>query len=357
MGPVKRSNGRARRGTGFCRCTLPKRSPRATFSASFFPAVATYPNAALTRRVISRAPTRIDLGGGWTDVPPYCEREGGFVCNIAIDRYATASITDDALPADQSPLVLAALRRTGVKASVSMRSDFPVAAGLGGSSAASAAVFSALAEWRRHAWDRKGIAELGRQVEVEDLGIAGGRQDHYAACFGGALALTFTDDTAVRRLRLTDATRAEIAARSLLIYTGESRISGDTITAVLGAYERGERRVTRALGRMKELARGMATSLERGDLDAVGEAMAEHWTHQRSLDPSIPTARIDEIVARARANGAVGAKAMGASGGGCVLVIGRPERMAALTDALRELGDRVAFDVDDHGATIEEQAP
>jgi D-glycero-alpha-D-manno-heptose-7-phosphate kinase len=306
--------------------------------------------------VISRAPTRIDLGGGWTDVPPYCEREGGFVCNVAIDRYASVTLTDDGALSDRAPLVLAALKRAGVHASVGLRNDFPVGSGLGGSSAASAALFCALAEWRGIAWDRAELAEIGRRVEVEDLGIAGGRQDHYAATFGGALALTFTGETAVRRLRLSDATRDELTARCMLIYTGESRISGETITAVLGAYEKGERGVTRALARMKELAREMAASLERGDLDAVGDAVAEHWTHQRSLHPSIPTARIDEIVARARANGAVGAKAMGASGGGCVLVIGRPERMAALDEALRGLGERVTFGLDSEGVAIVQTA-
>jgi D-glycero-alpha-D-manno-heptose-7-phosphate kinase len=184
---------------------------------------------------------------------------------------------------------------------VAIESDFPLGAGLGGSSAASAALLTAIAEWNQNGMDRSSIAELGRTIEVEDLGIPGGRQDHYAAAFGGALALTFTDKTVVRRVRVSDDTLAGLSARSLLIYTGESRISGDTITAVLGAYEQRHKPVVRALARMKEIAREMASVLERGDLDALGEMLADHWIHQRSLHPSIPTARIDEIVARARA--------------------------------------------------------
>ena len=293
-------------------------------------------------------------------MPPYCEREGGFVCNIAIDRYATVSIADadpTGSAASDVPMVRAALERAGVALDVRIENDFPIGSGLGGSSAASAALLSGLAAWKSEPWDRAGIAELGRRVEVEDLGVAGGRQDHYAATHGGALALTFTSTTAVRRLRVPEHARGELLARSLLIYTGESRISGETITAVLGAYEHGDRGVTRALARMKELARDMASLLERGDLDAVGEAMGEHWTHQRSLHPSIPTARIDEIVARARGQGALGAKAMGASGGGCVLVIGRPERMAALREALAGLGEPIAFGFDLDGASIVRQEP
>jgi D-glycero-alpha-D-manno-heptose-7-phosphate kinase len=275
------------------------------------------------------------------------------VCNVAIDRYATVTVSEAGSGnSDRSPLVRAALKRAGVDASVELRSDFPVGSGLGGSSAVSAALFSALAEWRDQRWDRAELAELGRRVEVEDLGVAGGRQDHYAAAFGGALALTFTSETAVRSLRLAEDTRTDLVERCMLVYTGESRMSGDTITAVLGAYERGERTVTRALARMKALAREMATLLERGDVDGVAEAMADHWAHQRSLHPSIPTPRIDEIIARARANGALGAKAMGASGGGCVLVIGRRERMQSVREAVVDLGQLVPFGLDDDGVTI-----
>ena len=308
----------------------------------------------LTRIVIARAPVRVDLGGGWTDVPPYCEREGGFVCNVAIDLYARAQVTDGVTDLeDQSPLIAAALKRAGVNVRVALDSGFPVGGGLGGSSAASAALLTSLRHWNGEKWERAEIAELGRRIEVEDLGVAGGRQDHYAATHGGALALTFTTSTAVRRIRLDGGTRRALVEQSLLIYTGESRISGDTITAVLGAYERRERSVTQALARMKELARAMATSLERGDVDAVGKLMGEHWTHQRSLHPTIPTPRIDEIVRRARSTGGLGAKALGASGGGCVLVIGRVERMNALRDELRDLGTILPFGLDDEGVTIE----
>src|SRR5687767_12103607 len=204
------------------------------------------------REVVARAPTRIDLGGGWTDVPPYCDREGGFVCNVAITRYATAHVTaardtpGAATKADAS-LVQAALARSGVGGvRVRVDNDFPVAAGLGGSSAASAATLAALSAWNSKEWQPAAIAEEGRRIEVEELGIAGGRQDHYAATFGGALALTFTNAVDVRRIPLAAKTRRELAVRSILIYTGQSRVSGDTITAVLDAYEAGEARVVRA---------------------------------------------------------------------------------------------------------------
>jgi len=312
----------------------------------------------VVRELITRAPTRIDLGGGWTDVPPYCEREGGFVCNVAISRYARVRLTDQVsqlgVDAADLSLVRAALKRTGVRhVSVELKNDFPIAAGLGGSSAASAALLSALAAWCDEHRSRAEIAEEGRRIEVEELGIAGGRQDHYAATHGGALALTFTTEVSIRRLSLTNKTREELPTRSILLYTGQSRISGDTITAVLDAYKRGDARVVGALRRMREIAKEMASALERGDLDAVGSLLDEHWVHQRSLSPSIPTPRIDEIIARSRRAGALGAKAMGASGGGCVLVMTPAGDTDRVREAIRPLGEILDFQVDDTGVTIE----
>ncbi len=330
-------------------------------------------SAAATRPIVVRAPTRIDLGGGWTDVPPYCDREGGFVCNIAINRYATATlyptlVTDEtydvgrerapdartetapgAAPADAS-LIAAALRRTQLDhARLTLHSDFPVSAGLGGSSAASAAVLGAIALAQGRAWDRAAIAEEGRRIEVEELGVAGGRQDHYAATHGGALALTFTDQVSVRKLRPSRDTITQFEQRALLIYTGESRISGATITGVLDAYLAGDERVCSALASMREIARSMAGSLEGGDLDCLGSLLADHWVHQRALHPAIATPRIDEIVMRAHGAGALGWKPMGASGGGCVLVFCREDQVDPVREAIAPLGSFVPFAVDREG--------
>lgn len=318
----------------------------------------------VTRVIAARAPTRIDFGGGWTDVPPYCDREGGFVCSIAISRYSTARLTASRLPSNADerdemssdediPIVRAALQRSGTSdVAVSLVNDFPVGAGLGGSSAASAAVLGALAEWRGESWSPIEVAEEGRRIEVEELGIAGGRQDHYAATHGGALALTFTNSVAVRRIPLSAKTKEELIARTTLVYTGQSRVSGDTISAVLGAYEAGDPRVLHALRRMREIAVDMAAALERSELDSVGEMLGEHWQHQRSLHPSIPTSRIDEIVSRSQQAGALGAKAMGASGGGCVLVLARSDHADRVRDAVRPLGQILEFEIDETGLLV-----
>jgi D-glycero-alpha-D-manno-heptose-7-phosphate kinase len=211
----------------------------------------------------------------------------------------------------------------------------------------------ALAAWRgTDAADRAALAEQSRCIEVEDLGIAGGRQDHYAAAFGGALRLDFDHDTRVTRLPLAAATRAALERRCVVVYTGESRISGDTITAVLDAYGARDRRVLDALGAMKALAARMADALRDGDLDALGALVGEHWGFQRALHAKITTPRIDALVERTAAAGAIGAKALGASGGGCVLVLAADGREAAVRAAARPLGELLEFTVDEQGLAV-----
>jgi D-glycero-alpha-D-manno-heptose-7-phosphate kinase len=314
------------------------------------------------RTLISRAPTRIDFGGGWTDVPPYSTSEGGVVCNLAIQRYATVRFEEDpegtarsaTLDADDGALArawLARARLSGVR--VALHSDYPRGAGLGGSSAAGVAMAGAIRAWRNEGLDDRGtIAEESRAVEVGDLGVAGGRQDHYASALGGALHLTFGEATHAQRIPLSAATRDSLEARCRIFYTGQSRISGTTITGVLEAWERGETRVVQALARMKVLAGDMAGALERGDLDSLGRLVEEHWVHQRTLHPGIPTALIDEIIETARREGAQGAKALGASGGGCVLVIAPEERIESLRRRLTLLAEPVPFRIDVDGLTV-----
>ncbi|MDB4917026.1 MAG: kinase [Gemmatimonadetes bacterium] len=307
----------------------------------------------MTRAIVARAPTRLDLGGGWTDVPPYPEREGGVVCNIAITRYATARVSRGGQTHGTDRLVRAALKYSGMSdVNGAVTSDFPVGAGLGGSSAAGVALAGSLAELAGAPLEPYALAALSRTTEVEGLGIAGGYQDHYAAAFGGALLLTFESDVGVEGVPLSAAFRAAFAQRAVLVYTGESRISGDTINAVRHDYVAGAPRVVNALARMKSLAIEMAAALAREDLDTVGALVGEHWTHQRMLHPSITTPAIDAITSVAARAGALGTKALGASGGGCVLAIAAAGRDDELVQALTPLGERITFAIDTTGFAV-----
>jgi D-glycero-alpha-D-manno-heptose-7-phosphate kinase len=290
--------------------------------------------------LVARAPARLDFGGGWTDVPPYSEERGGCVCNVAIELHAVATVrprsadftgaTGNSSSPDNA-LALAATRRLAMPdVQVQVEAEYPLGAGLGGSSAAGVAVLGALAAWRGETIAPLCLAEDSRRLEVEDLGIAGGRQDHYAAAMGGALALWFGADVTARRIALPDDILAALNRRCIVAYTGQSRISASTITAVMDAYRAREPRVLGALDRLRDLAGDMIAALDAGDLDALGALVGEHWIHQRALHPAIPTPLIDAILADARAAGALGGKALGASGGGCVLAIapdGREEEV------------------------------
>ena len=305
------------------------------------------------RRLVARAPTRIDFGGGWTDVPPYPAEHEGFVCNIAITRYATVTVAPGDDDADV-PLISAARRRAAVTDSrVTLENDFPVGAGLGGSSAAGVALAGALAAWRGEPLPRADLAERSCTTERSDLGIAGGSQDHYAAAFGGALALRFRHDAIdVEPITISHQFGADLTRRCLLWFTGESRISAHQIKVVVDALGRGDARVLGLLDGMKQCAISAADALRRGSVDDLGRIVGAHWELQRELHPSISTSTIDAIFERAYASGALGCKALGASGGGCVIVIVAADDVDRIRRAIGDLAAPLDYALDSGGFTV-----
>jgi D-glycero-alpha-D-manno-heptose-7-phosphate kinase len=287
-------------------------------------------------RIVASAPGRIDFGGGWTDVAPYTLERGGTVCNVALDLRATATLVPSPVvvpPTD--PLVRAAWARAGSPAvALTLESAIPIGSGLGGSSAAGVALAAALAA---HAGDTllpAALAERSRETETLGLGIAGGCQDHYAAAYGGALGLACGAATVATPILLAPATIAELEARCLVAHTGASRLSAATITGVLDAYRARDPQVCDALDAIAWLAGDMIRVLRDGDVDALGTLVHEHWGHQRALHPAITTETIDALVHDAAIAGALGTKALGASGGGCVVAIARSDRIDAVRAAL-----------------------
>jgi D-glycero-alpha-D-manno-heptose-7-phosphate kinase len=184
------------------------------------------------------------------------------------------------------------------------------------------------------------------------LGIAGGRQDHYASAFGGALGLWFTDSVHVRQIPISSDFCTEIERRCIVAYTGRSRISGDTISAVLDAYACRTPQVVAALARMRALAEQMVEALERGSLDDLGFLVKEHWVHQSALHPRISTPGIEAVLSAGAEAGATGGKALGASGGGCVVLIAPADRAAAVRAAVSRVAQLVPFMVDRGGVNV-----
>lgn len=324
----------------------------------------------------SRAPIRIDLAGGWTDVPPFSTREGGTVVNAAINRYTYATL----IPRDQETikivsadfdrylevrsfrdleydgnldLIKAAIQRLGIRHGMELfvRCDAPPGSGTGSSASISVALIGLLNRLQQEKLSSHEVARLAYQLEQDELGIAGGKQDQYAAALGGFNFMEFHDpEVNISQIRLADSTINELEKRLVLCYTGKSRLSGNLISTVMGAYLEGRPETVGALRNLRRLARELKTILITGDLQAFGEVLLENWLSQRDLDPSISNATIEDLFEVATRNGAIGGKALGAGGGGCLLFYSRPDEEHLVRKALEARGVQVIdFNFDDRG--------
>ncbi|HEU4648096.1 MAG TPA: hypothetical protein VFS33_03480 [Gemmatimonadales bacterium] len=300
----------------------------------------------MIRPAHAEAPVRLDLAGGWTDVPPFSTREGGAVVNVAIRLFARASAEPIArgfrlcsedlgdaldLPTADPPaldgrldLLKAALRIVppGGPVALITRCDAPMGSGLGSSGALDVAMVAALAAATGTALSPREIAERACRLERVEACVAGGRQDQCAAAFGGCNLFRFRDpDLLVEPVTLGPGVAETLEQRLVLCYTGASRFSGATITRVMNAYERGDGAVVGALRRLAELADEMADALAAGDLITIGRHMAENWQLQQALDAGMCTPEMARLEAAAMAAGALGGKAAGSGAGGCMFFL------------------------------------
>lgn len=293
------------------------------------------------------APLRLDFAGGWTDVPPFSAREGGVVVNAAIALRAHVELhlggkllrlvseelgetlecaNSGGLVPGKLPLLTAALRRFPVLGgfTLSTRCDAPPGSGLGSSGALGVALVGALTRARQETLNGPDVADQAWQVETIEAGLPGGKQDQYAAALGGFHRLSFRDpDVGVEPVTLDATFAAALERQTLICYTNKSRVSGDTITRVMGAYERGDASVTGALRGLQETGNAMAEALRAADLARVGALLSENWKHQQALDPAMRTADMAQLEATAAKAGALGGKAAGAGAGGCMFFVMR----------------------------------
>jgi D-glycero-alpha-D-manno-heptose-7-phosphate kinase len=220
-----------------------------------------------------------------------------------------------------------------------VRCDAPPGSGTGSSAAVGVSLAGAVAACLGRPIAAHEAALRAIRAEREYLRVAGGTQDQYAAAHGGASLMTFRDPVAhVSPLRLTPAAIAELEKRLVLVYTGVSRVSGDVATNVMASYEADAPRTVAALRRLRTLAHDVKEALLRGDVDALGPALADNWRCQKDLHPSVSSTAIDALYDRAIDAGAQGGKALGAGGGGCLLFLARPDREHEVRAALAEAG-------------------
>ncbi len=319
--------------------------------------------------IITRAPFRIPLGGGGTDLPPYYRRRGGFVFSAGIDKYmyicVNQPIVDDLVRMKysqtetvktvdevQHELAREALRSVGIKHAIEIVSmaDVPAGTGLGSSSCYLVGLLHALHTLKR---DFVGLAELAEEacrIELETLGKPIGKQDQYLAAFGGLTVLDIAPDgsVSVRNARVSRATIDRLERNLLLFYTGQTRSALDILSGQSAAAARDERAVVDSLDRIKDIGYRVLEAFETGDLDRVGRLMDEHWQAKKRLSARVTDARLDALYELARENGALGGKITGAGGGGFFVFYcedgGARLRDAMTRAGLREMRYRLDFE-------------
>ncbi|MFW5867390.1 MAG: GHMP kinase [Armatimonadota bacterium] len=331
----------------------------------------------------ARAPVRIDLAGGWSDVPPFSTEAGGAVVNVAISRYAYATLIGNSsgefvlesgdydqyihardireLEYDGSlDLLKAAVRRMEVQfgGHLITRSEAPPGSGTGSSASMGVALVGLLDAILDRGMSRMEIASMANLLETDELGIDGGKQDQYAAACGGISSMVFEDpEVEVEPLEPSRDFLLELEKSMLLVYTGKSRLSGDIISTVMGAYQRNEEEMTEPLMNIRQAGLDMRDAILGEDLARVGEVLNYNWENQKRLYDEMTTAKIEALFAIAGRDGLLGGKACGAGGGGCIVLLCEPDREHVVRRDVEDLGGQcIDFNFDHDGLAVWEPA-
>ena len=332
----------------------------------------------------SKAPLRLGLAGGGSDVSPYSDIYGGLILNATINLYAYCTIeetgdgliTVNAFDADcvQQLKAEPALEIDG-KASlfkgvynrimkdypseiplrgfkITTYNDAPAGSGLGTSSTMVVAIVKAFVEWLSLPLGDYEIARLAYTVERKDLGLAGGKQDQYAASFGGFNFMEFlqNDMVIVNPLKVKRWAVDELESSLVLYFTGKSRSSAAIISEQQKNTSTGNKTAVEAMHRIKQSAVEMKNALLKGDIGEIARIMGQAWEDKKQMATSITNPVIQEAMDTALAAGALAGKVSGAGGGGFIMFILPPEKKIPVCQALSKLpGTIMPFQFSDHG--------
>jgi D-glycero-alpha-D-manno-heptose-7-phosphate kinase len=324
--------------------------------------------------ILSRAPLRISLGGGGTDLPSYYSDHGGFILSAAIDKYVYVAVNrpaaDDLIrvkysryeevddpAAVEHDLVRPTLQLLGVDRNVEIASmaDVPAGTGLGSSGSYLVALLVALHEMKRERVPTQALAEFASHVEIDLAGHAVGKHDHYLAAFGGITCLEIdrSGHVHVAPLDIATSTAEDLRARTMLFFTGITRSAATILDAQRSATQAGDPAVLDSLHHTKELGYRVKDCLERGDLDTFGKLLHEQWLTKKRRSGLVSDARIDRWYDAARRAGAFGGKVIGAGGGGFLMLHVLADRKSAVRTALGGAGLReMTFQFDYEGAKV-----
>jgi D-glycero-alpha-D-manno-heptose-7-phosphate kinase len=318
--------------------------------------------------IVTRAPLRVALGGGGTDLPSHYRRAGGFVVSAAIDkyvhmvtslafrpRYVLKHLEDEEADTPEEirhPILRAALSRhwDGRPLEIASGSDVPPGTGLGSSGAYTVCVLKALELASGRESTPAELAEAASGIEIDVLGRSVGKQDQYAAAYGGLRAYTFNRDDSVdvRPLELSEEVRTAVRDEFLLFYTGKERSASDVLSHQVSRTLAGDQEVERNLARTEQLARETCAALEAGELERLGVLMDDQWEVKRARAPGAVPEEIEQLRRRAKEAGALGVTLVGAGGGGFLLV--HTPTPTETRRAMDEAGaPELPFDVDDAG--------
>lgn len=322
----------------------------------------------------SRAPLRLGLAGGGTDVSPFSDDLGGFVLNATIDLYAQVILepTEDGRVSffaedrqelcafdaerpitDSEPLRLhRGIHRRIVEQfnagrplslKLTTYADAPAGSGLGTSSTMVVCMLQAYSEWLQLGLGEYDIAHLAFEIEREDLGLAGGKQDQYAAAFGGFNFIEFGpgDRVLVNPLRVKDWVISELEASTVLYYTGQSRESAHIIQQQIDNARTGKASSIEAMHALKLDALAMKEAILRGDLSRYAEILGQSWIAKKKMAQGISNSEIDAVFEAAMAGGALAGKISGAGGGGFMMFFVPPKRRMSLLRTLAKFRGQV----------------
>jgi D-glycero-alpha-D-manno-heptose-7-phosphate kinase len=330
----------------------------------------------------SKAPLRLGLAGGGSDVSPYSDLFGGAILNATINMYAYATIipkengkiifraedkgeqaefeSAEFLPIDGTLDLLKGIYNRIVKDFVHKPLSFelitwvdaPPGSGLGSSSTLVTAVLGAFVEWLRLPLGEYDLAFLAYQIERIDLGFSGGKQDQYAATFGGVNFMEFykDDKVIVNPLRIRSEVLNELAFNTILYYTGTSRLSSVIIEKQQNSIRQRLTTSLEAMHKTKEMATLMKEALLKAELTTIGELMHEAWQYKKLMAEGISNTTIDSIYETARKAGALGGKISGAGGGGYMFFFCPKSSRYKVIESLRSFGGVITpFDFTQNG--------
>lgn len=331
----------------------------------------------------SKAPLRLGLAGGGSDVSPYSDIYGGLILNATISLYAYCTIEEindhlicidsyDAhlyesynlntqLPIDgKATLIKGVYNRvvidygsvpSGFK--ITTYNDAPPGSGLGTSSTMVVCILKAFVEWMNLPLGDYEIARLAYEIERKDLGLSGGKQDQYAAAFGGFNFMEFlpNDMVIVNPLKVKRWILDELEASILLYFTGASRSSAAIIDEQKKNTTEGNEEAIEAMHKIKQSAKDMKLAVLKGDVKSFASILRGAWENKKKMANSITNPVIQEAMEIAMASGAKAGKVSGAGGGGFIMFVVEPTRKKDVEKALMMLGGFVMpFQFTDGGA-------